>query len=101
MALSQVSAVADSGGSGGVAGPDLPRVSNLLGGDFRISGPAATTDESGPAVAHNPINNQYLVVWRDGRKEATRGFDIYGQRFAANGTRIGGNFRISGPAATT
>jgi hypothetical protein len=67
------------------------------GGNFRISG--APDDQTNPVVAYNPAANQYLVVWSDGRSEATRGFDIYGQRLSAAGTAKGGNFRISGGGA--
>lgn len=71
-----------------------------LGGDFRISGPGAAGWESEPSVAYDPAANEYLVVWSD-----TRGLgvtsDIFGQQLAANGARIGGNFRISGPEGTT
>jgi len=73
---------------------------NRVGGNRRISGPAATADEGYAVVAYNPANNQYLVVWRDRRKDATRGTEIYGQRVAADGSRVGPDFRISGPAAT-
>jgi hypothetical protein len=71
-----------------------------LGGDFRISGAMATSDEHSPAVAYNPVANQHLVVWHDERNEATRGADIYGRRVATNGARVGGDFRISGKNAT-
>ena len=99
--LSQVVAVAESGDQEGAAGRDLSRVSPLVGNDFRISGPGATSDEWDPAVAYNPTNHRYLVVWSDDRNEGSRGTDIYGQLLAADGTRIGGDFRISGPAATS
>ena len=68
--------------------------------NFRISSPAATTDQYEPAVVSNPAANEYLVVWEDTRDTGTRGADIYGQRLAADGSRIGGDFRISGVAAT-
>jgi len=99
--LPQIPAVARSGDSLGRAGPDHPKVSNLVGDNFRVSGAAATSDDWEPAVAYNSTSNQYLVVWSDERKKVTRGSDIYGQRFAANGTQIGNNFRISDPAATS
>jgi len=98
--LSQAAA-AISPDSEGAAAPDLPRVSPVIGFNFRISGATATSDDRVPAVAHNRVNNQYLVVWQDGRNTATRGRDIFGQLHAADGTRIGFNFRISGAAATS
>ncbi|MBM3696789.1 MAG: hypothetical protein FJW79_12820, partial [Actinobacteria bacterium] len=42
----------------------------LLGGNFRVSGGSATGDDLHPAVSWNPANNQYLVVWHDGRSYA-------------------------------
>ena len=51
-----------------------------IGGDFRISGPNATSNDADPAVAWNQTANQYLVVWQDGRNHSTRGCDIYGRR---------------------
>jgi len=58
----------------------------LAGSNFRVSG-AAATSASWPAVAANPIDNEYLVVWEDGRNQATRARDIYGQRLATAGSR--------------
>jgi len=98
--LPQVAAVGNVGDSEGAAGPDLPRVSPVVGNNFRISGAAATASDYDPAVAYNPTNDQHLIVWRDERHYATRKTDIWGQLLAADGTRIGTNFRISGPAAT-
>jgi len=72
---------------------------SLDGGNFRVSGPAATSNEWSPLVVANPADNEYLVVWVDERSKTTRGDDIYGQRLAANGSPIGGDFRVSGPAA--
>jgi hypothetical protein len=34
-----------------------------------------------PRGLSKPVN-QYLVVWADGRDQATRGFDVYGRRVA-------------------
>ena len=71
-----------------------------IGKDFRISGVNATAYENDPAVAFNPTVGQFLVVWQDGRNEATRGADTYGRRIGADGKPIGGDFRISGGNAT-
>ena len=69
---------------------------HAVGGDFRISGPQATAEEWEPAVAWNQTANEYLVVWEDGRNDLTGGSDIYGRRVVATGSRLGGDFRISG-----
>jgi len=70
------------------------------GSDFRISGHRATADEWWPAVAWNSRVDEYLVVWTDFRSDATRGSQVYGRRVAADGTRVGSDFRISGLGAT-
>ena len=60
-----------------------------VGGDFRIAGSNANSGEISPAVAYNPKANQYLVVWQDGRNEATRADDVYGRRVGADGKPVG------------
>jgi hypothetical protein len=70
-----------------------------LGADLRISGPKATGNENYPAVAWNQDANQYLVVWQDDRNSSTRHYDTYGRRVGADGARLGGDIRISGPQA--
>ncbi len=66
------------------------------GGDFRISrmGPDGDTDYRGdaPAVAHNPFDNEYLVVWHGDDNTPPHGnddVDVYAQRLMADGTEIG------------
>lgn len=54
----------------------------LAGGDFRVSGRAASSSEWFPAVAANRSADQVLVVWEDGRGDSSRGEDIYGRRVA-------------------
>lgn len=75
--------------------------SNLLVGPFfRISQASAVSgDRSAHSaeVAHNPDDNEYLVVWQsDGLTEVRGVTDIYGQRInAATNQAIGISFRIS------
>ncbi|MBN2112668.1 MAG: hypothetical protein JW785_00915 [Acidimicrobiia bacterium] len=84
---------AEPGGFGSPAPP-------VFGKDFRISGAAALSDEIGAAAAWNSDNNDFLVVWRDGRDRAGgRGYEIYGRHVGADGSVLGPDFRISGPAA--
>jgi hypothetical protein len=77
-----------------------------VGDDLPISGPQATAKEEAPAVVWNGTANQYLVVWEDDRNYYTVSdqhrmwTDIYGRRVRANGTPVGDDFPISGPAAT-
>ena len=77
---------------------------NELGSDFRITDMGTadgnTYAAADPAVAYNPVNNEYLVVW-DGDDDtgslADAEFEIYGQRLdATNCSEVGTNdFRIS------
>lgn len=71
-----------------------------LGPDRRISGNGATGDETTPAVVWNSHTGRYMVVWSDGRKETTRGRDVYGVLLSATGQRIGSDRRVSGAGAT-
>jgi hypothetical protein len=66
------------------------------GPDIRISSIKVTETADDPAVAWNATAGEYLVVWADQREPLTRARDIYGRRVAADGTRLGGGFRISG-----
>jgi hypothetical protein len=72
-----------------------------VGGDFRISGRNATSSDYLPAVTWNGTASEYLVVWGDLRNDSTRSWDIYGRRVSAAGFPVGGDFRISGPNATS
>lgn len=67
--------------------------------DFRISemGPDGNTSFYAlePAVAYNPDDDEYLVVW-SGRDDSTDEREIFGQRIdAATGAQLGSDFRIS------
>ena len=64
-----------------VYGQRVTATGKRAGSDFQISGPGSTGNIYWPAVAHNSANNQYLVVWGDGRN-LNRGYDIYGRRVA-------------------
>lgn len=70
----------------------------LLGGQFRISSRRADNARI-PDVAHDPDSNEYLVVWRDNRRFPDFldfKTDIFGRRLAADGARLGRDFRVSG-----
>src|SRR5262249_14586826 len=56
-----------------------------------------------PAVAYNPTNNEYLVVWH-GDTVTDNEYEIFGQRLdAATGALLGGEVRLSdmGPDGDT
>src|SRR5262249_50875125 len=65
-----------------------------IGRDYRISD-GATIESLSPAIAYNSADNEYLVVWDDFRNMGATSTDIFGQRIAASGDLIGGNFTIN------
>ena len=71
-----------------------------VGANFRVCGPQATGWDWVPAVVWDGTIPAYLVVWQDERNWQDREADIYGRRVDGNGSRVGGDFRISGPGAT-
>jgi len=70
-----------------------------LAGDIRMTADPAA--QYRPDVAWNKTWNRYLVVWEDWRDYATSGGDTYARRVGADGSRIGGNFRVSGTGAVS
>ena len=74
-----------------------------IGGDVRLSdmGPDGNAAYAAyaPAVAYNPTNNEYLVVWRgddDTGALVDEEFEIYGQRLnAATGAELTADLRLS------
>lgn len=65
----------------------------FVGQDFCIS--TATSGEERLAVAYNSTDNEYLVVWKDGRNFDVTNWDIYAQRVSADGELKGDNFSIA------
>jgi len=95
-----------------VYGQIVNKDGGCIGANFPIAtGPAG---QQYPGVAYNPDKNEYLVVWQGLRRDflsgggparpaggdfeaefQKKGYDIFGQRVAANGALIGGQIRIS------
>jgi hypothetical protein len=67
----------------------------LIGGDFPLS--TELRDQSAPAVAYNPLADEYLVAWVDNRNnhDGGSGEDVYGQRVSGTGELLGDAFPIS------
>lgn len=65
--------------------------------DFQISSAGPSGDARRPEAAYNSANNEYYVVWNEqGNGVLASGeWDIYGQRFAADGTAIDSPRRLS------
>jgi hypothetical protein len=54
----------------------------------------ATNNQSVPSVAYNPDDDQYLIVWQDGRDDADNP-DIYAQRISGAGVLVGNAFTVT------
>ncbi len=68
------------------------RTASRLGGEFRVSTMLAG-DQAAPAIAGDATGN-FVVVWQSKDQDGA-GWGVYGQRFAAGGTPLGGEFRIN------
>ncbi|MEO0115742.1 MAG: hypothetical protein ABIK93_09770, partial [candidate division WOR-3 bacterium] len=64
---------------------------NPLDTNFRANDDNTRTDQRGTAAIVKP-DGEFIVVWEDWRNDWG---DIYGQRFSANGTPIGINFKVN------
>jgi hypothetical protein len=62
-----------------------------LGGSRNLTN-TIETYRGHPAVAYNSVDNEYMVVWYDGRNGG--GADIYGQRVSTDGSAVGSNIAI-------
>ncbi|EIC29289.1 DUF4347 domain-containing protein [Methylomicrobium album] len=78
-------------GSGtGIYGQRYAANGSTVGGEFRVNTTTAS-DQQYPAVA--ALNDGgYLVTWQSWNQD---GSDIYGQRYAANGSTVGGEFQAN------
>lgn len=65
-----------------------------VGSEFRVN-TFTSNKQNMPAVGMDAAGN-FVVVWRSSNQDSNGG-TIYGQRFAANGSRLGSEFQI-GPA---
>lgn len=78
---------------GDIYGQRLDAEGHLVGEEIFFAH-AANFENWPPAVAHNPVSDEYLVVWYEDRGEPGES-NIYGQRLASNGDLIGGVFLIN------
>lgn len=62
-----------------------------LSGDFLVNDDNTNFDQGAPEVAMKK-DGSFIIVWTDGRNGNP---DIYAQRFAPNGQRIGPNFLVN------
>ncbi len=62
-----------------------------IGGNFKVNDDSSSVSFSIPSVSMDPSGN-FVVVWEDQRNANN---DIYAQRYAADGTPLGVNFKIN------
>ena len=92
-----------------IYGQRLDETGDEVGTDFRISNVGVHGDTSrialDPAVAHDPLTNRYLVVWNGNEPYSAMSHpahsEIAGQLLEADGTPVGGDFRISNAGPDT
>jgi hypothetical protein len=78
------------GGYTEIFGQRYNRAGEMLGGNFRINDDLASVWHWNPAVAADP-GGGFMAVWRDDRKF----IEVYGQRYASDGSPVGGNFAVN------
>ena len=83
---------ARDGSRSGVYGQRYNAVGTAVGGKFRVN--SFTTDEqTAPSVAAL-ARGGFVVVWASRGQDGSR-YGIYGQRYSAQGTPVGGEFQIN------
>ena len=74
-----------------IAGQRLDASGQKLGGTLSIVG--GTSDKSSPHACTGPADTM-LVVWTDDRNSKTTDWDLYGQKFDAAGSKVGGEMLL-------
>ncbi len=68
---------------------------SLRGENFRVNDdPIGLANQYEPDVEGDSAGN-FVVAWMDGRGRNSRDWNIFGQRFRSDGTRLGNNFQIT------
>ena len=81
------------GSSYSVFGQRFAAAGAPLGAQFRIN-TFTTNSQSTPDVDVDGTGN-FVVVWQSGILQDGSGFGVFGQRFAASGAPVGGEFRVN------
>ena len=66
-----------------------------VGDEIDLSSGANLIQTLSPSVAYNSVDDEYMVVWLDGRNQNTTSNDIFAQRVSASGILKGGNTQLS------
>ncbi|MFC2089008.1 T9SS type A sorting domain-containing protein, partial [Calditrichota bacterium] len=67
---------------------------SALGNNFKVNDDSGPTDQWRPSAAIDGSGN-FVITWGDNRNGGTDYSDIYAQRYAADGTALGNNFKIN------
>jgi hypothetical protein len=77
LVLLLLSLVTCSGDFSDGGSPGLRIQALVLSSDIQLTTDSA--DQSNPAIAYDPVNNKYLIVWEDDRNSNSNATDIYGR----------------------
>ncbi|HYT89926.1 MAG TPA: hypothetical protein VEL76_14565, partial [Gemmataceae bacterium] len=80
------------GGGWGIYGQRYDAAGNALGGEFRVNTTTAG-DQKDPQVAMAAAGD-FVVVWVSNNQDGDKA-GVYGQRYSANGTALGGEFQAN------
>nr|NQU93344.1 hypothetical protein [Bacteroidota bacterium] len=67
-----------------------------LGENFKVNEEPGNEEQAHPSIAIDSCGN-FVIVWAD---EKSGDFDIWGQRYASDGTALGENFKINDDTGT-
>jgi hypothetical protein len=65
-----------------------------MGSNFKVNEEPGNEEQADPGISIDSCGN-FVIVWAD---EKSGDWDIYGQRYSADGTALGGNFKINDDA---
>ncbi|MBN2011987.1 T9SS type A sorting domain-containing protein [candidate division KSB1 bacterium] len=68
-----------------------------IGANFKVNDDGGTDDQYAPVIAVNSTGD-FIIAWEDYRNGNA---DIYAQRYYADGTPFGNNYRVNNDAGTT
>lgn len=83
---------AQDGSGVGIYGQRYDAGGNAVGGEFRAN--SATTNNQTWSNVAGLGGGGFVVTWTSNGQDGS-GFGIYGQRYAANGTAVGGEFQVN------
>ncbi|MFA6133899.1 MAG: CARDB domain-containing protein [Phycisphaerae bacterium] len=80
------------GSSWGVYGQRYNAAGTALGSEFRVN-TYTNSQQTNPAVAVD-VSGEFAVTWQSANQDGSS-WGVYGQRYAANGSAVGGEFRAN------